>query len=71
VNAGETAADAEVADCAGRTAMPGLIDAHVHLTFGALSQAQMLSPDMTLAVAEEAAAAEAGTMLLRGFTSVR
>lgn len=55
----------------GRTLMPGLIDAHVHLTFGALSQAQMASPDLSAQMAEDAAAAEAGKMLLRGFTAVR
>ena len=37
--------------------MPGLIDAHVHLTFSALSQAQMMAPDMTAQMGEDAAAA--------------
>jgi len=55
----------------GRTLMPGLIDAHTHLTFSTLSIAQMLSPDMTPAMGQQAAAAEAGRMLLRGFTSIR
>lgn len=55
----------------GRTLMPGLIDAHVHLTFGALTMAQLASPELTPAVAESAAAEQAGAMLLRGFTSVR
>ncbi len=56
---------------AGRTLIPGLIDAHVHLTFGALTQAQMAAPDFTVQKAEDAAAEQAGQMLLRGFTSVR
>lgn len=55
----------------GRTLMPGLIDVHVHLTFGVLSQAQMMSPDFTDKQAEDAAAEGAAKMLLRGFTSVR
>jgi len=60
-----------VVDGGGRTLMPGLIDAHVHLTFSALSQAQMMAPDMTAQKGEDAAAAEAQKMLLRGFTAVR
>ena len=55
----------------GRTLMPGLIDMHVHLTFGALTMPQMLSPELTPQAAEEAAGAQAQAMLLRGFTAVR
>jgi len=55
----------------GRTLMPGLIDAHTHLTFSTLSIEAMLGPDMTPARAQAAAAAEAERMLMRGFTSVR
>ena len=55
----------------GRTLMPGLIDVHVHLTFSALSMPQLMSPDLTPAKAEAAAAGEAQAMLLRGFTAVR
>jgi imidazolonepropionase-like amidohydrolase len=51
--------------------MPGLIDVHVHLTFGALSQAQLASPDLTPEKALAASAREAEQMLLRGFTAVR
>jgi len=60
-----------VIDGGGRTLMPGLIDVHVHLTFSALSQAQLTAPDMTAQKAEDAAATEARKMLLRGFTAVR
>ncbi|MBJ7438001.1 MAG: amidohydrolase family protein [Sphingopyxis sp.] len=55
----------------GRTLMPGMIDVHVHLTFGALTMQQMLSPDLTPEKAEEAAGRQAHDMLLRGFTAVR
>ena len=60
-----------VIDAAGHTLMPGLIDVHVHLTFGALSMAELMSPDLTPAMAEQAAAREAEAMLMRGFTAVR
>ncbi|NBC23443.1 MAG: amidohydrolase family protein [Gammaproteobacteria bacterium] len=55
----------------GHTLMPGLIDVHVHLTFSALSMADLVSPGLTPEIAEEAAAAEAKAMLMRGFTAVR
>ena len=58
-------------DGRGRTLMPGLIDVHVHLTFGALTMAELASPDLTPAKAGEAAAANATETLMRGFTSVR
>ncbi len=64
-------ADARVIDGRGHTLMPGLIDVHVHLTFGALSMSELLSPELTPERAEAAAAREAEAMLLRGFTSVR
>jgi imidazolonepropionase-like amidohydrolase len=65
------AAGATRIDGAGRTLMPGLIDAHIHLTFSTLSTAQMLAPDMTPEKGQTAAAAEARRMLMRGFTSAR
>ena len=70
---GTSAADgtARVIDGRGRTLMPGLIDVHVHLTFGAMTMQQLASPDLTPARAEAAAAQGAEAMLLRGFTSVR
>lgn len=67
----QAAGGATVIDGAGGTLMPGLIDVHVHLTFGALTTAQLASPDLTPQAAEDAAAREAERMLLRGFTSVR
>ncbi|WP_199554035.1 metal-dependent hydrolase family protein [Sandaracinobacteroides hominis] len=69
--AARSAGGATVIDGRGRTLMPGLIDVHVHLTFGALTMPQLMSPDLTPASAEAAAAEQAKAMLLRGFTSVR
>lgn len=55
----------------GKTLMPGLIDVHVHMVFGSLTMAQMMSPEMS----EEFLMAKVGEasqkMLMRGFTSVR
>jgi imidazolonepropionase-like amidohydrolase len=62
---------AVVVEGRGKTLMPGMIDVHVHLTFGALGMPQLLSPDLTPQSAEIAAADQAKAMLLRGFTSVR
>jgi imidazolonepropionase-like amidohydrolase len=67
----EAPAGARVIDGAGRTLMPGLIDVHVHMTFGAMPMTALMSPDLTPSSAEVAAAAQAEQMLLRGFTSVR
>lgn len=63
--------DARIIPGGGRTLMPGLIDVHVHMTFGAMDMATLQSPELTPEVAERAAAEGAGKMLLRGFTSVR
>ncbi len=71
IGPGVTAPGATLVEGRGRTLMPGLIDVHVHLTFGALSNADLMAPDLTPAKAEAAAAANAKAMLLRGFTAVR
>lgn len=55
----------------GGTLMPGLIDVHVHLTFGAMTMAQLLNPKLTGADVVRLSGEEARKMLLRGFTSVR
>jgi len=57
-------------DGAGRTLMPGLIDVHVHLTFG-MSVQQMQDPSTTPELFAAAAAEQAEKMLMRGFTAVR
>nr|WP_255682314.1 amidohydrolase family protein [Luteimonas sp. BDR2-5] len=51
--------------------MPGLIDAHWHSTFTALSQAAMTAPDAKPESLAATVAAESGRTLMRGFTSVR
>lgn len=53
----------------GRTLMPGLIDAHVHLMFATVPQVVVLTGD--IGFVNVAAAKAANEMLLRGFTSVR
>jgi len=63
--------EALVIDGGGHTLMPGLIDAHVHLTFSALTMAELMSPELTPQKALEASAREAEAMLMRGFTAVR
>ncbi|GGI72483.1 hydrolase [Polymorphobacter multimanifer] len=55
----------------GRTLMPGLIDVHVHLVFSSMTMMSLLAPDLTPESAFKQAEAEAGRMLLRGFTAVR
>jgi len=55
----------------GRTLMPGLIDNHVHIALSTTGQAELLSPAITAEVLQARATAEAGDMLMRGFTSVR
>ena len=51
--------------------MPGLIDNHVHIALSTTGQADLLSPATTAEVLQARATAEAGDMLMRGFTSVR
>jgi imidazolonepropionase-like amidohydrolase len=53
----------------GRTLMPGLIDAHVHMMFSSLPQVALLTGD--LGFVNLVAGRAATEMLLRGFTSVR
>jgi imidazolonepropionase-like amidohydrolase len=56
-------------DGAGRTLMPGLIDAHTHLMFMAVQQIVALTADV--GYLNLVAGRAAGDMLMRGFTSVR
>ena len=53
----------------GRTLMPGMIDAHTHLSFMVIAQSAALTADIGYV---HAASTQAATgMLMRGFTSVR
>jgi imidazolonepropionase-like amidohydrolase len=63
------AAGARRIDLAGRTLMPGLIDAHVHCAITTLNLGAMMAKPTTL-VAHEAGRILSG-MLRRGFTTVR
>ncbi|MFD2744681.1 MULTISPECIES: metal-dependent hydrolase family protein [Sphingobacterium] len=58
-------------DGKGKTLMPGLIDVHVHLVFGALTLPQMVTSDLSEEFLLEKVGKSAEDMLLRGFTSVR
>ncbi len=60
---------ATIIDGAGRTLMPGLIDAHVHLMFATIPQVALLTAD--IGFVNIAAGKAAHDMLMRGFTSVR
>lgn len=60
---------ARVIDCGGRVMMPGLIDAHWHTMFAALSVSALFTADVGYIFL--AASAEAERTLMRGFTTVR
>jgi imidazolonepropionase-like amidohydrolase len=66
-----TVSEATTIDGHGQTLMPGLIDVHVHLTFGSMLLKELYDPGTTPEKAEAAAAGSAGQMLMRGFTAVR
>lgn len=55
----------------GKTLIPGLIDAHVHMVFGSLTMTQMLAPNMSEEVLINSVGVSSQQMLMRGFTSVR
>ena len=61
--------DATVIDAAGRTLMPGLIDAHWHTTFCCTPQSTVVTGDILEVAIRGAMGAE--PTLMRGFTSVR
>lgn len=63
------APDARIIDGGGRTLMPGLIDAHVHMAMSTLPIALMMTADPTYAMLRTGQAA--ADMLQRGFTAVR
>lgn len=65
----EAAPGATTIDGAGRTLMPGLIDAHTHIMFSSMSQVQLLTTD--IGFINIVAAKAATDTLMRGFTSIR
>lgn len=67
--AGQGPEDAERIDCGGRTAIPGLIDAHWHATLAGVSQIAAMTQDIGLI--HLIAGREAGSALMRGFTTLR
>lgn len=67
--AASSSAGAKIIDGSGRTLMPGLIDAHVHLVFATIPQVALLTADIGFVNIAAGKAAE--DMLMRGFTSVR
>ncbi len=72
IGAGQSAdPGASVIDGRGRTLMPGLIDNHVHILFGAVSMADLQDTEKGVEYYAHAALKSAEEMLLRGFTTVR
>ena len=59
----------KIIDGAGRTLMPGLIDAHVHMTLSNVPQALFFTADPNYTMLRQGKAA--GDMLMRGFTAGR
>jgi imidazolonepropionase-like amidohydrolase len=64
-----TSADAQTIDLAGRTLMPGLIDAHVHVIAVDAALARLAEQPLTLTSLQASRVMEG--MLARGFTTVR
>ncbi len=62
-------AGAQTIDGAGRTLMPGLIDAHWHSMFAGLSVPELITADS--GTINLVAGVESGRTLMRGFTTVR
>lgn len=62
-------ADTKIIDGAGKTLMPGLIDAHTHVMFCSVPMQVILFEDVGFVHITASKAAE--DMLLRGFTSIR
>ncbi|MDI6025403.1 amidohydrolase family protein [Corticibacterium sp. UT-5YL-CI-8] len=69
IGSAELVTDAETIDCAGRTLMPGMIDAHWHSILAGISQATAMTADVPYV--HLLAAQEAERTVLRGFTTVR
>jgi len=63
--------DVLVINGSGKTLIPGLIDVHVHMIFGALSMGDMMDPNLKPENLIAKVIPESEKMLQRGFTSVR
>ncbi len=66
-----TPAGAMVIDGGGRTLMPGLIDAHQHITLSASALADMTNEAVPVDTIMQRGADEAAATLMRGFTAIR
>lgn len=55
----------------GKTLMPGLIDVHVHMVFGALTMNELINPNLSEQEMMGKIVQNSEAMLMRGFTSVR
>lgn len=62
---------ATVINGTGKTLMPGLIDVHVHMIFGAMSTQEMMTPGLSMDSIFKKVSFQSEKMLMRGFTSVR
>ena len=60
-----------VIDGTGKTLMPGLIDVHVHMIFGALSMGDMMGENTNIEDLFPKVFVQSEKMLMQGFTSVR
>ena len=67
----QTNQDALIINGNGKTLMPGLIDAHVHLVFSSVTSEEIFNPEVTQEYLIDKACKGAEQMLLRGFTSIR
>lgn len=61
----------QIVPAEGKTLMPGLIDAHVHLILCSLSMDDLMSPELSPQMMLDRASVQAEKMVMRGFTSVR
>ncbi|MCH7411578.1 amidohydrolase family protein [Belliella sp. DSM 111904] len=71
IESGNHSSSNKIIDGKGSVLIPGLIDVHVHMAFGALSMREMMSPMLSEGLIMRKVGGNAEKMLLRGFTSVR
>jgi imidazolonepropionase-like amidohydrolase len=61
----------ETVDCAGRTILPGLVDAHAHLVYAGVSDPYTIELSKSIEQATVDSALNAALLLALGFTSIR